>query len=574
MKTKNVIRMIYLLFLQQIIVNRIIKRSNPPLQIKMFTPPQQERRLFQMSKEIGSNDYDISDDSILVNREEFIKKYKSHKNKKNKNPMPNIFISRRVLEDGEKTLPPFEEEFKGIFTDIGNDTGLTMEQEGEDSFIGKDENGNPIVEVKMQKIEGKSDTEHNINVFVQNFKQRDEFEKKMMEGMSFIESSEEHRDGVKDFIITSIDKIKESNQVEEEGVESETLAQINETLNTLVSKVPDFAPVVQDEEFGYLYEMRSKDDSQLLLALVMLYPIGDGIFMIKIQTRLMEQFELQITKMFKMQDETAFNKEFNKLIAPVQSYQPIKAEQIAEKLQKFLDDVKSNDFFKDICDSEPKLKSNGFTSFTPGMVYFSYSANSGLDDMFSDDEDTSKTETGPQALCLLENGFVSVIDIIDMPYIFVKLSNIRMSVENFLPAIKPELALEQLESFLEKFITMNIFVETEILKKLNKEVDTVMDIESVVKMIQTETSGLNFEEKNEGDIIFFKENSIPRVIVKKDGKRVSVRFNFPNDAFKGKENEAPLTNEFVFDDKLNYDPSDLFKETLTKFVTVMNEKKL
>jgi hypothetical protein len=497
-----------------------------------------------------------------------------------------LHSSARLLDDGGDTpLPDLKKDFSDRVTKTMTEecSACKLKDEG-DNIVVADESGKDILKIKLVRRDpepGNETKDHNVTIMMDNFDFTDEFEQKKMKGLSFIEVDPEHREEIDGFIRHSYGEIMNSEQDEEPSVSMEAISQ---AIDDIISKSGvSMEKVIEKADKGYLYELIADDAVKTLLAVLMIYPIDETTTGINLASHSMEEFEMQIVRELKEEDIAILTTEITNLLNKANSDKVLEISEITEQMNNWINSVRSYREVGAACQTDLAFDDSKASGSLPGMIFmkaetgdngfteFKQDGSAPTDETTEESED-KKPEKKERHYCMLNYASVSMINIIDMPYIFFSFSNNKMLVENFIPTNQPQEALVKLDKACQDIIAMNMMVENKIRENMDPATgETIEDFktfqaEDLINQIKTDLSGMGLSIDEEGLNIVAKQGDEIRLMTKEITGSIKVMFFYPSDVMK-KESAAgkSLTNEFVFQDNISYDALEVFNKAFEEF---------
>ena len=562
------------------LTGRILNTSSPMMKIKIFHHSP-SRHLSQkiISKELSSDDY-LLDDEMETTKKSFIRRIQSNNIKPKKSGMQNLFIGNRVLL--EDITKDFEARMK-----IGLDSGCPKcttkpnpKRKGAFEIIGED--GKPFADIIMTRRDPdpKVKDDHNVSIMMDNNAYSGEFEKKQMKGLSIIETEEKHRGEIEVFVGQTVMAFLEPPELEEDsGDKSKGLEGVQIAVDAMMAEIQDSLTLVHsDPQTGYYYEKKSEDN--LLTAVLLIYPVSDGVFGIHMKTRMMEEFEMQIREYLRVEDVTSLKDQVINLLDNLKKIVPPSIEKITAVLNGLVAGVNNPVVVKDCADGL-KFDDTQLAKM-PNMTFMKADTGDGGFDEFDDfgggfdeedDQEEPKEEEIPlEKICMWNFASVTLIDMLDMPYLFFSFSNKRMMIENFIPAVNEKDTEAKLTEAFKGIVDLNTQVETAVAKNKDDKGQAIDNpkifvVEDLEKMIAAAAKEMKLKEVKEPKFnkVNFMDGTVLRIEMFLPGNGTRVRFHFPSKMFKDKKDASVMTNEFLFEKNISYDAVTVFKHTLDQF---------
>lgn len=567
-------------------LSSIIKtRKTPDLHIKVFHPaPERNLKSVVISKELGSQDYSFNDDHLEITKKEFMDNLAFGTHMNLHKPLKNYYSNSnsRLLEaeDINVEFPQkMEDGIKGGCPDCTFETkdNVTVVSNGDGPFVD--------ITLKVRPEDKTKDEDHNVIITMDNYKYTGEFDKKKMEGLAIIESQEEHRGEIDKFVLNNVKAFQEA----EEDVETKTengLASIGQGLEDLLKEIdPEIKKVSGDENRGFVFEKRANN---IIMVLIMAYSVGNEMFEIRVKTRAMDEFEMQVREYLREEDKTALTSQLGEILkSPALTNSPT-IQAISEELNKLIESSKSNTELVEGCDGEMKFVSDesGEVPNTAVLNLLAGGGGGGEDFMGGMDflgggggGEEDKPKEAPK-ICMFDSSFVHLMEILEMPYLFFSFRNARMIVEHFIPAVDLASTNKALSDAFNGIVNLNKTVEAAVKSNMDAEGNAIENPkefakEDLIGEIEGVAKKLKLKKVANDNKIFWEEakGNVKRILMIEINGATKVQFNFPHKLYGEKETTKPITNEFIFTDSIAYDAVKVFSETLNQFVTAMEQAK-
>ena len=556
------------LFMTPILSSIVRSRTKPNLRLKVFHPaPERNLKNITISKELGSQDYSFDDDHLEITKKEFMDGLSLGAHMNIHKPLKNYYSNSRVLEaqDINVDFPEkMEEGLKDGCPDCTFETkdNVTTVYNGDGPFAD--------ITLKVRPEDKSKKEDHNVIITMDNYKYTGDFDKKKMEGLAIIESEEDHRNEIDSFITKNVKAFQEAEEEVETKVEN-GLKSIGDGIEELLQGIdPEIAKVSGDENKGYVFEKR-KDN--IIMVLILAYSVGNEMFEIRVKTRAMDEFEMQVREYLREEDKTALSSQIGEILkSPALTSSPT-IKELTDELNKLVDASKSNADLVAACDGdmEFKLDDSGAVPNTAVMEVLEKMDDGG----FGGDEDTPGKQ--PE-VCMYNVAFINLMEILEMPYLFFSFRNSRMMVEHFIPAVDLNSATSALSEAFAGIINLNKTVEAAVKENMDPEGNSIenpkeFEMEDLVKEIEVVAKKLKLKFVDNDDKKFWEEpkGNIKRILLMEMMGATKVQFNFPHKLYSEKEATKPITNEFIFTDSIAYDAVRVFSDTLKQFEAAMIE---
>ena len=562
----------------------IIKsRRTPDLHVKVFHPaPERKLKSVMVSKELGSQDYSFDNDHLEITKKEFMNNLAFGTHMNLHKPLKNYYSNARILtEDINVEFPQkMEDGIKGGCPECTFETkdNVTVVSNGDGPFVD--------ITLKVRPEDKTKDEDHNVIITMDNYKYTGEFDKKKMEGLAIIESQEEHRGEIDKFVLNNVKAFQEA----EEDVEAKTesgLASIGNGLEELLKEVePKIIKVSGDENNGFVFEKR---ENNIIMVLIMAYSVGNEMYEIRVKTRAMDEFEMQVREYLREEDKTALSAQLGEILKSPALTQSPTIQALTEELNKLVESSKSNAELVEGCDGDMEFKSDesgevpntavlnllaggggGGEDFMGGMDFLGGGGEMG-------EEDTPKE---PPKVCMYDSAFVHLLEILEMPYLFFSFRNARMVVEHFIPAIDMDSTVKGLSDAFAGIVNLNKTVEAAVKSNMDSEGNAIENPkefakEDLIKEIEGVAKKLKLKKVANDNKTFWEESkgNVKRILMIEINGATKVQFNFPHKLYGQKETTKPITNEFIFTDSIAYDAIKVFSDTLNQFVAAMEQAK-
>ena len=563
----------------------IIKsRRTPDLHVKVFHPaPERKLKSVMVSKELGSQDYSFDNDHLEITKKEFMNNLAFGTHMNLHKPLKNYYSNARILtEDINVEFPQkMEDGIKGGCPECTFETkdNVTVVSNGDGPFVD--------ITLKVRPEDKTKDEDHNVIITMDNYKYTGEFDKKKMEGLAIIESQEEHRGEIDKFVLNNVKAFQEA----EEDVEAKTesgLASIGNGLEELLKEVePKIIKVSGDENNGFVFEKR---ENNIIMVLIMAYSVGNEMYEIRVKTRAMDEFEMQVREYLREEDKTALSAQLGEILKSPALTQSPTIQALTEELNKLVESSKSNAELVEGCDGDMEFKSDesGEVPNTAVLNLLAGGGGGGEDFMGGMDflgggggemgeEDTPKE---PPKVCMYDSAFVHLLEILEMPYLFFSFRNARMVVEHFIPAIDMDSTVKGLSDAFAGIVNLNKTVEAAVKSNMDSEGNAIENPkefakEDLIKEIEGVAKKLKLKKVANDNKTFWEESkgNVKRILMIEINGATKVQFNFPHKLYGQKETTKPITNEFIFTDSIAYDAIKVFSDTLNQFVAAMEQAK-
>ena len=556
---------------------RVLNSQRGRINLKIFHPSQSRQlRQVQVSKELMSNDYsfDQADLDMKISKKQFLSQVKLANNQIFKLPTVKKRITNRLLSEEDEPLPDINVDFEtkmkegveSACSDVTCDIGANK-----NGVVTIDLAGKPFVDIKLKVEKSTGEDHHNVVISIDNYEYSGEFDKKKMQGLAIIESQKDHREEIFSWVSRVISEFL----VKEEDEDSDTeggLKTVGEGLEKILGDAgADMKQILADEEKGYMFEKRS--DDQKLLAIAMVYTISEKVYQIKMKTRAMDEFEMQVREYLRTEDEEALKVQVEEILKAESLVNAPDITEIGEFMNGLLSGAKGNATIAKDCPDEVAF-SMDHLDVIPGSIVMEVEAAGGADDMMDmmDMGGGEEEDDGPkeEPVCIFNQSFITMIEIMEMPYLFFTFSNNKMLVEHFIPAINKADAESGLKEAFDSILQINTQVLTAINDNKDPEGYPKKDAKEFVpedlkNMIKDTAKNLGLTAKDESDNLIVKDGDHVRIAMTAEGMGYRVMFYFPHKLYKDKAETKPLTNEFIFDGSIAYDAISVFQKTLQQF---------
>lgn len=548
----------------------IRSRGRPDIHLKVYhKAPERSLRQVQVSKQLGSNDYSFDDDVMEITKKQFMNSLNLKKHMNIHKPLDNL-LARRRLEG----LPPIQDDFQEKMT-AGIESACedcTTDTKGNVTTV--THNDQPVLDITLtvRKPDPSKKEDHNVVITIDNYKYTGDFDKKKMEGLAIIEDADNHRNEIDSFIAQTVTNFL---SVEDENEEKSAngLKTVGDGLAEILQELDgDIKQVGGDENSGYVFEKRS--DEGIILALIMAYSVGDELYEIRMKTRAMDEFEMQVREYLREEDKTALNTQIGEILKSEALGNPPKIEALAQVLNGLVKSAMGNKLLTEACEPDIEYKTD-FLEQVPNTVVLNADAGGG--DMgfdFGGEEDSG--DQGPPKVCMFQSSHLSLLETLEMPYVFFSFRNSRVMVEHFIPAIDMAQTDAALKNAFDGIVSLNEMIEGKVKENMDEEGNAIENpkefkIEELVAEIDKVASKLKLKKVDEGEKKYWKQGNVVRVYMSEVNGGFKVNFNFPHRLFKDKDNVKPITNEFIFKDQIAYDAVAVFSNTLKEFEAAMQE---
>ena len=553
-----------------------IVRQKPEIRLKVYHPtPERNLRQIKVSKELGSQNYNLDDDFLEITKKQFMDDIKFKKNMNLTKPLGNYFSKGRVLT--EDPPPPIKEDFLSKLDEalvaLGDDFKKEDKEDGVYKILKKDQ---PVADVKLtvKDKDPNNDEYHNVIITIENYDYTGEFDKKRMEGLAIIEDANNHRGEIDSFLFQKIEELANT-ETDNEEKESQGLKSIGEGLTEILKEVDDkIENVGGDENSGYVFEKRS--EKGVILALVMAYTVGDELYEIKLKTRAMDEFEMQVREFLREEDKNTLSTQLKEILKSGGITDNFSIEDVATTMNDLVKGVMSNKDLTESCAEDIAYKTEFLEEVPNTIVLNALSAGGGGDfgefGAFGGEETTD--EPKPAKVCIFGSSHVTMLEGLEMPYLFFAFRNDKMMIEHFIPAIEKASAVNSLKEAFQGIVQLNQAILTAMNNNLDEQGNPIKDpvefkIETLKSEIDKKVKSLKLTFSKEDDKMFWKEGKIVRILITEVGGSYKVNFNFPHKLYKNKDATKPITNEFIFEKSIAYDAVGVFSDTLDKFVDAM-----
>ena len=552
--------------------NSIIRsKPKPDIQLKVFhSAPERKLRQTKISTELGSQDYSFDDDVLEITKKEFMDSIKLKKHINIHQPLGNAINMGRRLTD----LPPINDDFMVKMQD-GVQAGCgecSIETKDNVTTVSKDGVAVVDISLKVRAPDPSKDEDHNVVITLDNYNHTGDFDKKKMEGLAIIEDADNHRNEIDSFIAQTLESflaVEEDNEAKSaNGLKSvgEGLAEILQKLDAEIKQVGG------DENSGYIFEKRN--ENKIILALIMAYSVGDDLYEIRMKTRAMDEFEMQIREFLREEDRVALDAQIGEILkSPALTDSP-SVQALTGILNNLVKATMGNKDLTEGCEEGIEYKLDAIDQVPNTTILNADAGGGGMDFDFGGGEDTE--DEGPPKICMYASSHLSLLEILEMPYVFFSFRNSRLMVEHFIPAIDRGSTEEALKNAFDGIVKLNAMIEGKVKENMDEQgnaIDSPVEFkfESLIKEIEKVQKKLKLKKVDEGDKIYYKEKQVTRIFVSQVNGGFKVNFNFPHKIFKDKDSVKPITNEFIFKDNIAYDAVAVFSETLHEFEQAMLE---
>ena len=552
--------------------NKVI-RSNPKpdIQLKVFhRAPERQLRQRKISTELSSQDYSFDDDVLEITKKEFMNNINLQKNINIHQPLGNMMSKGRRLE-GE--LPPIQDDFLekmqgGVEAACGD---CTIETNDNVTTVSKD--GTPIVDItlKVRAPDTSKDEDHNVVITLDNYKHTGDFDKKKMEGLAIIEDADNHRTEIDSFIAQTLENFM---AVEDENEEKNAngLKSVGEGLAEILSGLDqEIVQVGGDENSGYIFEKRN--EHKIILIIVMAYSVGDNLYEIRMKTRAMDEFEMQIREFLREEDKVALNTQIGEILkSPALTDSP-NISALTDVLNNLVKGALGNEALSKDCGEDLSYQ---LTENVPNTTVLNADSLGGDMDFGFDDMGMGGGNDEAPKVCMFSSSHLNMLEILEMPYVFFSFRNSRLMVEHFIPAIDRASTEAALTSAFDGIVKLTSDIEAKVKENMDEEGNAIENpkefkFEDLIAKIEEVTKKLKLKKVDESNKIYYKEGQITRIFISEVNGGFKVNFNFPHKIFKDKDSVKPITNEFIFKNNIAYDAVSVFSETLHEFETAMTE---
>lgn len=556
------------LFMTPILSSIVRSRTKPNLRLKVFHPaPERNLKNITISKELGSQDYSFDDDHLEITKKEFMDGLSLGAHMNIHKPLKNYYSNSRVLEAQDINVDFPEKMAEGLKDGCPD---CTFETKDNVTTVSNGDGAFADITLKVRPEDKSKKEDHNVIITMDNYKYTGDFDKKKMEGLAIIESEEDHRNEIDSFITKNVKAFQEAEEEVETKVEN-GLKSIGDGIEELLQGIdPEIAKVSGDENKGYVFEKR-KDN--IIMVLILAYSVGNEMFEIRVKTRAMDEFEMQVREYLREEDKTALSSQIGEILkSPALTSSPT-IKELTDELNKLVDASKSNADLVAACDGdmEFKLDDSGAVPNTAVMEVLEKMDDGG----FGGDEDTPGKQ--PE-VCMYNVAFINLMEILEMPYLFFSFRNSRMMVEHFIPAVDLNSATSALSEAFAGIINLNKTVEAAVKENMDPEGNSIenpkeFEMEDLVKEIEVVAKKLKLKFVDNDDKKFWEEpkGNIKRILLMEMMGATKVQFNFPHKLYSEKEATKPITNEFIFTDSIAYDAVRVFSDTLKQFEAAMIE---
>lgn len=551
-----------------------IIHQKPKLYIKKNYPaPERSLRQIKVSKQLGSQDYNLDDDLMEITKKQFMDKLNLKDHVNLHKPLENYLSHSRVLTD--EVLPDINKDFfekvkSGV--NLAFDEG-TYEFKDGDNMITISKGGEMICDVKLRTEPQKDKDHHNVFITMDNYAYTGDFDRKKMEGLSIIETDGKHRDEISAFMgqkLPEFEATEEENQTKAEN----GLKSVGDGLSEILGKIDeDIKLVGGDENSGYVYEKRTPEGMILILA--MAYKVGPELYEVRVKTRALDEFEMQIREFLREEDKNILEAQISDLVKVPGADSGFTIEEITTKMNALVKTAPPE--LTEHCPEGITFSLEGLGTVPNTAVLNTDNLPMDMNDSFGfDDMGGEQEENKEEKVCLFHTSFVIILEGLDMPYVFFSFRNSRLVVDHFVPAIDKTTTESSLEDAWQGIIALSSSIDKAIKDNLQpdgspKEKPEEFSVVKLKEEISNATKKFKMKMSEESPHTFWKQDGVIRIMITEVGKVYKVNFNFPHKLFKNKESSKPITNEFIFNNAIAYDAVLVFKDTLNKFVTALDE---
>jgi hypothetical protein len=547
---------------------------------KTYPAPERSLRQIKVSTELGSQDYNLDDDMMEITRKQFMDKLNLKDHVNLHKPLENYLSNSRVLTgEDDEPLPDIKEDFfkkvkEGI--DEAFDAGTYTFKDG-DNMITISKGDENICDVKLRTEAQKDKEHHNVFITMDNYAYTGDFDRKKMEGLSIIETEKNHRDEISSFMTIKLPEF-EATEDENEAKSENGLKSVGEGLGELLTKVDaDVKLIGGDENSGYVYEKRAEGGMILVLAIA--YKIGPELYEVRIKTRAMDEFEMQVREFLREEDKGVLETQITQILDAPGVGEGFTIQDIASKLDSLIGSVPARLTPK--CPDGMSFSLEGLGEVPNTAILNTDSLGGGdMSDMGFDfgggGEGEEEKPAKDELKCVFQTAYVILLQGLDMPYIFFSFQNMRLMVEHFVPAIDKASTEKALEDAWQGIMDLSNSIEDAIDANYDQDGNPIanmaeFNVEKLKSEIDKATKSIGLKRKEEAPNTYWEEGNIIRVMMTDIDTGFKVNFNFPHKLFKNKESSKPITNEFIFKKAIAYDAVNVFMETLNKFVAAVKE---
>ena len=520
--------------------SRIITPGPGKLYIKKFHQPSARslRQIHPISREVSSSEYSFND-KITTTRAAFLRRVKGRK----------LGLGRLLgAEDINIDFPKKVDE--GVKRGCAQSKCTGKMQGG--IFLVTSAEGVPIVQFSLAVRASKDKDDHNITIKAENYDFKSEFQEKKMKGLAIIEADETHREEIIDFAASVVNEFADEG---EEQVEHDGLAKLGQALKDILKKDKEIKPVVEDPLKGYMFEHRTPEGFTMVVAFA--YELVPEVYEVKIMTHTMDELSMQFRGVVQEPEVKNLEAEINTLLAASKGIKPPTLPEVSKTLNGLFSGIKGAD--KTLVAKDcPAIK----LVAAPGVDHTMYYA---IDVPVVPDNE-------PQPVCMFIQGYVMMMYIMDLPYVFFSFNNERMQVEHFVPAIDGKVTIAKLTKAWNDILQLNISVETSINENLDADgfqIDNpkefkIVDLLDFVEK-KAKAAKLTVEKNVDNETLFAKEGTNVRISIEPFDSGYRVTLQLPHKAYKG-DKEHISTNEFNFSKGMKYDAIKVFEKTLDEFL--------
>jgi hypothetical protein len=552
--------------------NSIIRsKPKPEIQLKVFHSAPERKLRQTISKELSSQDYSFDDDVLEITKKEFMQDINLKKHINIHQPLGNVLNMGRRLPE----LPPIQDDFLekmqgGVQAGCAD---CAFETKGDVTTVSKD--GVPVVDItlKVRAPDTSKEEDHNVVITMDNYQHTGDFDKKKMEGLAIIEDAENHRNEIDSFIAQTLESFL-AVEDENEQKSANGLKSVGDGLTEILTKLDaEIKQVGGDENSGFIFEKKSENG--LILALVMAYTVGDDLYEIRMKTRAMDEFEMQIREFLREEDKVALETQIGDILkSPALTDSP-SVQDLTGVLNKLVQESLGDAELTEGCEEGIEYKLDDIAKVPNTTILNADAEGGGMDFDFGGGMDEDE---GPPKICMYSSSYLSLLEILEMPYVFFSFRNSRLMVEHFIPAIDRASTEEALANAFRGIVKLNKMIEGKVKENMDGDGNAIENpvefkFETLMATIEQVQKKLKLKKVDEGDKIYFKEGEVTRIFVSKVNGGFKVNFNFPHKIFKDKDSVKPITNEFIFKDNIAYDAVAVFSETLQEFEAAMQENK-
>lgn len=498
--------------------SRIINPKPKRLYIKKFWPaPARSLKLKPIiSKEVNSADYTFND-KIIETRNEFFRKIGK----------PNLIpsnIGSRVLEAPDISKDWIEKVMEGV--KVGCSSSGCQAKPDQSFILLSDKEGNAVAKFTMNKRESKDKDDHNVTIKVDNYELKSEFEEKRMKGLAIIEADEAHREEIVDFTNSAIQEFMGEDEASAE--ETNLLASLGDQLGKIVTK-NKLTPVVEDPEKGFMFQRKNAEGFYEVIAFA--YEIIPGVLEAKVMTHTMDELSMQFRGAIDEDEIKSLTDQITELLGKTDKIVAPTLDSVLKNLSGLAKSVgkhpKSN-IMSNACNGADFAKAES----VPNTIFLRFTL-----DVPEEEKNTKH--------CVLRVSYVTMMNLMDMPYLFFSFSNERMMAEHFIPAIEDKVTQEKLTKAWNDVLDLNASIEEAINenKDTNNELienPSTYEVEDLIQTVseKAKAAGLASVPPNatELPIAFNDKDGNLRINMEETDEGARVSLLLPHKAFKSFKN--------------------------------------